>query len=163
MLKLLRKQTVNSVKVIILYLEKTFKTFWLKRITWKFIVEKAAWWGGMWEGLVHSVKMCLCKVVGKASLKHEEMETLLTEVEAYKFRPHAFTHTERDELIPLMRSHFLLGQRLTTLSLAGSAPSIPQMEAMEIQMTVKSILDSLEKGLFTGAVVSSFLLSRKNI
>ena len=27
-----------------------------KRITWKFIVERAPWWGGFWEKLIRSVK-----------------------------------------------------------------------------------------------------------
>ena len=30
-----------------------------KRISWKYIVERAAWWGGMWERMVRSVKTCL--------------------------------------------------------------------------------------------------------
>ena len=35
-----------------------------KQISWKFIVEKAPWWGGYWERLVRSVKFYLRKVVG---------------------------------------------------------------------------------------------------
>lgn len=35
--------------------------FSLRFITWKFIVERAAWWGGFLERLVRSVKNCLKK------------------------------------------------------------------------------------------------------
>ena len=49
-------------------------------ITWKFIVEKAAWWGGFWEHLVQIVKHALKKVIGWRCLSFEELGTLLTEV-----------------------------------------------------------------------------------
>ncbi|XP_049523124.1 uncharacterized protein LOC119452753 [Dermacentor silvarum] len=35
-------------------------------ITWKFIAERAPWWGGFWERLVRIVKMCLRKSLGRA-------------------------------------------------------------------------------------------------
>jgi len=35
-----------------------------KQIEWRFIVEKAPWWGGYWERLVQSVKRCLRKTIG---------------------------------------------------------------------------------------------------
>jgi len=37
-----------------------------KGITWKFNVERAAWWGGFWERLVRSVKTCLKRTLGSA-------------------------------------------------------------------------------------------------
>lgn len=40
--------------------------FATNRITWKYIVERAAWWGGMWERSVRSVKTCLRKVLGRS-------------------------------------------------------------------------------------------------
>lgn len=67
-----------------------------KRIQWKFIVVRAAWWGGMWERMVRSVKMCLKKVLGKAFLRFEELQTFLMEVEAViNYRP--LTYLESDE------------------------------------------------------------------
>ncbi|XP_042577363.1 uncharacterized protein LOC122136841 [Cyprinus carpio] len=85
-----------------------------KGISWHFIVERAAWWGGFWERLVRSVKTCLRKVLGRASLTFEEMTTLLTEVEAtLNSRPLTFVHNEADE--PLTPAHFLVGERLTSL------------------------------------------------
>ncbi|KAK5856900.1 hypothetical protein PBY51_010180 [Eleginops maclovinus] len=85
-------------------------------ITWRFIAERAAWWGGFWERLVRSVKTCLKKVLGRASLNFEEMCTVLTEVEAtLNSRPLTFVHNEVDEPQPLTPAHFLVGKRLTSL------------------------------------------------
>jgi len=42
-----------------------------RKITWKFIIEKGPWWGGFWERLVQSVKRCLKKTIGRASLTFE--------------------------------------------------------------------------------------------
>ncbi|KAJ8346528.1 hypothetical protein SKAU_G00279290 [Synaphobranchus kaupii] len=85
-------------------------------ITWRFIAERAAWWGGFWERLVRSVKTCLKKVLGRASLNFEEMCTVLTEVEAIlNSRPLTFVHNEVDEPQPLTPAHFLVGKRLTSL------------------------------------------------
>ena len=53
-----------------------------KGVTWKFIVERAAWMGGIWERMVRSVKRCLKKVLGRSSLNFEELCTLLPEIES---------------------------------------------------------------------------------
>ncbi len=49
-------------------------------VEWKFIVEKAPWWGGFWERLIRLTKDCIKKVVGRAVLTFEELRTLLMEV-----------------------------------------------------------------------------------
>lgn len=78
-----------------------------KRITCKFIAERAAWWGGMWERLVRSVKTCLRKVIGKASLRYKEIETLPTEVEAVvNSCPITSTHTNSEEPVPQLPHTF---------------------------------------------------------
>lgn len=33
------------------------------KITWKFIIEKAPWWGGLWEQLVRSIKRPIKKIL----------------------------------------------------------------------------------------------------
>ena len=38
--------------------------------------------GGFWERLVKSVKRCLKKTIGRASLTFDEMTTLMVEIEA---------------------------------------------------------------------------------
>ena len=85
-------------------------------ISWRFIAERAAWWGGFWERLVRSVKTCLRKVLGRASLSFEELTTILTEVEAtLNSRPLTFVNNDPDEPQPLTPAHFLVGKRLTSL------------------------------------------------
>ena len=36
------------------------------RVEWKFNMDKAPWWGGVFERLIHSVKRCLRKIIGRA-------------------------------------------------------------------------------------------------
>ena len=51
-----------------------------KRITWKFNVAKAAWWGGFYERLIKGVKLCLKKCVGTARISSDELHTVLVEI-----------------------------------------------------------------------------------
>ena len=52
-----------------------------KRVTWRFNLERAPWWGGFFERMVRSVKRCLRKVLGNAKLTVEELSTVLVEIE----------------------------------------------------------------------------------
>lgn len=90
-----------------------------KMITWKFIPERAAWWGGFWERLVRTLKHALRRVVGRQSLTTEEMETVLAEAEAaVNSRPITYLHSSPTENVALTPAHFLAGRRL--LALPGS-------------------------------------------
>lgn len=93
------------------------KDFYASRaIEWKFNVEKAAWWGGIFERMIKSVKMCLRKAVGKTSLTQEQLETTLIEIEGViNSRPITFVHTHHEEPNPLTPAHFLLGERPSSL------------------------------------------------
>ena len=73
---------------------------------------------------MRSVKTCLRKVIGKTSLRYEEIEMLLTEA-VVNSRPITFTHTNSEEPVPLTPSHFLIGHRLTTLPSTGNATTVP--------------------------------------
>ena len=46
-----------------------------ERIEWRFKLERAPWWGGMFERMVESVKSCLKKVLGNARLSFDEVST----------------------------------------------------------------------------------------
>lgn len=50
-------------------------------IEWSFNLEKARWWGGMFERLIKSTKRCLWKMIDRAKLSYDELNTLLTEIE----------------------------------------------------------------------------------
>ena len=85
-------------------------------IKWKFIVERAPWWGGFYERLVGSVKRCLKKVIGKSLMSVEEMFTVTTEVEAaVNSRPMTYLYSDIGDGNPLTPSHFLVGHRLLAL------------------------------------------------
>ena len=51
-------------------------------ISWKFIVERAPWWGGFWEKMVKTVKMTLRKIMGQTILTFQEINTVLIEGES---------------------------------------------------------------------------------
>ena len=80
------------------------------------ILPASPWWGGFYERLVRSIKLPLKKVVGKAKLTYEEMETVLIEVEGVvNSRP--LTHLQDDDVSdPLTPSHLLSGRNLSTRS-----------------------------------------------
>ena len=48
---------------------------------WVFNVEKAPWWGGVFERLVKSTKRCLRKFIGQAKFSLDELHTAVVEVE----------------------------------------------------------------------------------
>lgn len=105
-----------------------------RRISWRYIVERAAWWGGMWERLVRTVKTCLRKVLGKASLSFEELQTLICEVEAVvNSRPLTYVYAESSEPSSLTPAHFLTGQRITTL------PSYPLRQSKVEQVSASQL------------------------
>ena len=85
------------------------------RVEWTFNLERAPWWGGIFERLIKSAKRCLKKSVGTASLTYDELSTLVTEIEAVlNSRP--LTYVSMDDLEePLTPSHLLLGYRILSL------------------------------------------------
>ena len=85
------------------------------RVEWAFNLEKAPWWGGIFERMIKSAKRCLKKAIGRACLTYDELLTLVTEVEAVlNSRP--LSYIAMDDLEePLTPSHLLLGYRVLTL------------------------------------------------
>ena len=84
-------------------------------IEWKFNLEKAPWWGGMFEWLVKSFKRCLHKITGQVKFTYDELNTVLVEVEAVvNSRP--LTYVSLDDFEELLTlSHLLIGRRLLSL------------------------------------------------
>ena len=80
------------------------------KIQWVFNLPRAPWWGGIFERLIRSTKRCLRKTIGRASLRYEELCTVVVEVEAVlNSRPLTYVSTEDDEE-PLTPSHLLTGR-----------------------------------------------------
>ena len=84
------------------------------RITWKFIVEKAPWWGGYWERMVQGVKRCLKKTIGRSCLTYDQLQTLITEVESIiNARPLTYVQDDIDGIsYTLSPSHPIYGRRI---------------------------------------------------
>ena len=83
-------------------------------VTWKFIVERAAWWGGFWERLIQTVKRTLKKVIGRSCLSFEELNTLFVEMEGIvNARPLTHVYDDLDGInFALTPSHLINGRRL---------------------------------------------------
>ena len=84
-------------------------------VEWKFNLEKAPWWGGVFERMVKSMKRCLRKMVGQAKLSLDELHTAVVEVESIiNSRPLTYL-TSGDVEEPLTPSHLLIGRRVMNL------------------------------------------------
>ena len=83
-------------------------------ITWKFIPQHAPWYGGWWERLIGITKNCIKKVLGKALVNLETLQTLITEVECIiNDRPLTYSSADPLDSEPLTPSHLMYGHRVT--------------------------------------------------
>lgn len=86
-----------------------------RRIEWRFNLERAPWWGGVFERMVGSVKRCLRKVLGNARLTYDELLTVLLGVEGtLNSRPltYEYNNPEGEVLAP---AHLIYGRRMQSL------------------------------------------------
>ena len=116
------------------------------RVEWTFNLEKAPWWGGIFERMIKSAKRCLKKSVGRASLTYDELSTLVVEIEAVlNSRP--LTYVSMDDLEePLTPSHLLLGYRVLSLPdpLLHDDPDYNE-SANDLSRRMKHLLKTSEK------------------
>ena len=91
-----------------------------KRISWKFNVDRAPWWGGFFERMVQEVKRCLRKTLRNAKLDYDELHTVLVEIEStLNSRP--LTYVSSDELDePITPSHLVVGRRVNSIPIVSS-------------------------------------------
>ena len=112
----------------------------LNNIKQKFILPASPWWGGFYERLVRSVKLVLRKVIGKARLTYEEMETSLIEIEAaINTRP--ITYLYDDDIVePLAPSHLMLSRNLLLWNNSKGLPSAVDLgnRARHIQKSISA-------------------------
>ncbi|GFY72400.1 uncharacterized protein TNIN_216881 [Trichonephila inaurata madagascariensis] len=88
------------------------KKYWIlkshKGIHWKFIVERAPWWGEFYERLVKTIKDPLRKILCRTLLTFEELSTILSEVEVIvNHRPLTYMGNDTGEPVLLTPAHFL--------------------------------------------------------
>ena len=84
-------------------------------LQWYFNLEKAPWWGGLFERMIKSMKRCLRKTVGRAKLSYDELLTTLAEVEMIlNSRPLSYISSDDSEE-PLTPSHLVMGRRVLNL------------------------------------------------
>ncbi|XP_033231720.1 uncharacterized protein LOC117182724 [Belonocnema kinseyi] len=83
---------------------------------WLFNPPAAPHFGGKWKAGVKSVKYHLRRVIGDNLLIYEEMNTLLSQIEAVlNSRPHCPLTEDPDDLGVLTPGHFLIGGPLTVI------------------------------------------------
>ena len=75
-------------------------------VAWKFIAPRATWWGGWWERMVGTTKLCLRNVLGQSSLTEEQLNTMLISIEAAVNSRRITQSGDSDVLTP---AHFLIG------------------------------------------------------
>lgn len=82
---------------------------------WILNVEKAPWWGGVFERLVKSTKRCLRKFIGRAKFSLDDLHTGVVEVESIVIsRP--LTYLSASDLEePLTTPHVITGKCVINL------------------------------------------------
>ena len=107
---------------------------------WIFNLERAPWWGGIFEHMVKCTERCLKKTIGQAKLTYDELLTALTEVEMIlNSRPLSYVSTEDIEQ-PLTLTHLMTGRRL--LSLPDAAHYKKSIEDSDFQVNVSHETES---------------------
>ena len=104
-------------------------------LTWNYNLEKAPWWGGMFESMVRSMKMCLKKAIGGARLSYDELLTVTTQVEA-TLNSQPPTYVSSEDLEPIIPSHLLVGVRLLSLPECEGDKSDPDFSLTYTPMVI---------------------------
>ena len=109
---------VGIPKVVISDNHKTYRSsavrvFAKQRlIKWRHILERSPHWRGFYERMNQMIKNDLRKSLKRARLTYEELETVVTEIEAIiNSRPLSYVCNE-DLIEPLTPSHLMYGRRL---------------------------------------------------
>ena len=74
-----------------------------RRISWKFNMDRAPWWGGFFKRMIQNAKRSLRKTLRNAKLDYDELHTILVEVEGtLNSRPLTFMSSDdvEEPLIP---------------------------------------------------------------
>ena len=87
-----------------------------KGIKWRFITERSPWRGGWWERFCRAVKEPLRKVLGRALLTFNELNTLLIKIEGViNSRPLTAVSDDNRDPLPITPAHLAIGRSLNQL------------------------------------------------
>ncbi|XP_076664989.1 uncharacterized protein LOC143367249 [Andrena cerasifolii] len=94
--------------------EQVENTLSREKIQWHFIPPRSPHFGGLWESAVKSIKHHLKRIIAEQRMTFEELYTMLTQIEAcLNSRPLHPLSCDPNDLTPLTRGHFLIGDALT--------------------------------------------------
>jgi hypothetical protein len=83
-------------------------------IEWRFTPERAAWYGGIYERLIGSIKSALKKTIGKSRLTLDQFQTVLVEIEfTINQRPLTAVSDEPEDLSVLTPNQFLISDGMS--------------------------------------------------
>lgn len=115
-------------------------------IRWKFIVERAPWWGGWWERMIRTIKNALKATIGRANLTYEQLETTLIEIEAtINSRPLTYLSSDSSALKPLTPADFLLDTGITSIIDINTGSSLKGEGLNELWKIRQKILNKFWK------------------
>jgi len=78
-------------------------------LEWSFSLEKAPWWGEIFERMIKAMKRCHKKTIGRANITYDELMTVITEVEMI-LNCHPLSHVSTEDIEePLTPAHLLIG------------------------------------------------------
>ncbi|XP_047123003.1 uncharacterized protein LOC124806287 [Hydra vulgaris] len=126
-------------------------------IDWKYIIEAAPCWGGFWERLVQSVKKSLLKVVFRSSIRYDELQTILCEIEGLlnsRQITYAYHEDTKEVLTP---SHLMHGRRLISPNETKGA-DLDKLES-KIQLTKRMKYLKLIRDHFWVRFTSEYLVN----
>ncbi|XP_071176258.1 uncharacterized protein [Mytilus edulis] len=84
---------------------------------WKFIPNRAPWFGGFWERLIGLTKKSIKAILGKSCVTTEKLNTIIIEIEGtLNNRPITHISTDIKDPEPLTPAHLLYGRRLDNQS-----------------------------------------------
>ncbi|XP_071180616.1 uncharacterized protein [Mytilus edulis] len=84
---------------------------------WKFIPNRAPWFGGFWERLIGLTKKSIKAILGKSCVTTEMLNTIVIEIEGtLNNRPITHISTDIKDPEPLTPAHLLYGRRLDNQS-----------------------------------------------
>ena len=84
-------------------------------VEWSFNLERAPWWGGVFERMMWMTKQCLKKMIRRAKLTYDELITMVIEVENVINSTPLSCMTSDDLEQPLTPAHLLSGLRLLSV------------------------------------------------